>query len=397
MSSLGYGGAFNWAKSLGLSHQRNRFGASASQSRASGVISFGRCRGRMRFSSLIFRYFLALILIFTVFVNLTFIMESTKKTRSSDSRGVVDGGDDDGEDDVDEDDDDERLLNSVERQRRAFHRTINLRVVSSKARVELSIGGLTVIEDSKNRGIHVAVLHQATGALMAHRFYDTYSAHEDEALILFLNMISPGRVLVFAILDEGSFQLQKPAKDLLKEQYGSKQSLSLGWRDTWALVTVKTPSFASSIAPISESLSKSPSLSEWAEAVILDIPLPLVNQSMADCDLWPKNPENRRRSDFCDRMEGYGSVCSCADPAPISFAPDPISDPAVARRMVGIPIVVIAASRPHYLYRMLRALLSASGVDSSKIVVFIDGNFEEPKRVATLFGITPGQRWVMNS
>ena len=61
-----------------------------------------------------------------------------------------------------------------------------------------------------------------------------------------------------------------------------------GWRDMWALVTVKRPSYASSRTPISESLSKSPSLSEWGEAVTINVALPLVNQSMAECDLWPK-------------------------------------------------------------------------------------------------------------
>jgi len=390
MSSHEQPGAYSLAKSLRLSYDFPRIirtnGTSCSCIRSSHLLAFGCHRGRMRYSGQIVRYLLAFILVSTIFINLAFILETTRNSRNSnDVGGGVGGGvldhDDIGNDDDEYDDDHEGLSS------RSY-----LKVVSSKSEVLLSVNDNVIVNDTKNRGIHVAVLHQATGAIMAHRFFDTYENHEDEALILFLNMISPGRIMVFAIKDEGSFQLKKPARDILQEQFGCKDCVNLGWRDMWALVTVKS-SIYSSKSRISESISKSPSLSEWGEPVILKVALPLVNQSVAECDLWPKNEENDRRRDFCDKMEGFGSVCSCADPAPISFVPDRISDPEVARRIVGLPIAVIAGpARPHYLYRMLRSLLSAAGVQASKIVVYIDGFYDEPKRVADLFGIRAVQR-----
>jgi hypothetical protein len=45
----------------------------------------------------------------------------------------------------------------------------------------------------------------------------------------------------------------------------------------------------------------------------------------SECD-WVDTEENRRRREFCNHIEGYGSVCSCTDPAPLLFNPEPVSN-----------------------------------------------------------------------
>ena len=42
----------------------------------------------------------------------------------------------------------------------------------------------------------------------------------------------------YCLQDEGSFQMKPPARDVLT-QLGSDKARTLGWRDTWVLVTIK--------------------------------------------------------------------------------------------------------------------------------------------------------------
>jgi beta-1,2-N-acetylglucosaminyltransferase len=185
--------------------------------------------------------------------------------------------------------------------------------------------------------------------------------------------------------------MKSGARSLLA-RLGSSRAETIGWRDMWAMVTLKRRDGdgGKAVPALAEEYSRSSEFHSWGAPVSLRVSIPLASPTESTCDwgslnLGASSDASGRRAAFCNHIEGYGSLCSCTDPSPLYF-PRPLS-PLVNGSVSEIPVAVIASNRPHYLFRMLRSLLSAEGANPSVVTVFIDGYYEEPMAVARLFGL----------
>ena len=84
---------------------------------------------------------------------------------------------------------------------------------------------------------------------------------------------------------------------------GGKFIDNLGWRDCWALISAKRNKW------YAESLQKNTDLHKWASPVVIQATVHLSPEE-AKCN-WGDDGVAKRRQEFCDKFEGYGSVCNC--------------------------------------------------------------------------------------
>ena len=69
-----------------------------------------------------------------------------------------------------------------------------------------------------------------------------------------------------------------------------------------------------------------------------------------------------RRAEFCASehlSKMFRHVCICGNPAPVTFNP---VQPSKMKYIPNVPVLIIAANRPQYLFRTLTSVLNAIGV-----------------------------------
>ena len=250
---------------------------------------------------------------------------------------------------------------------------------SEKEEVFVLVNGSKVFkENSKDaitRGLHIVVLSQYTGKVMATRQFDThYFSTFDDQIIQFVESLHNGRIVVFLVKDEASYNLGKQARVKIGI-LGCSLIHQLHFRDSYICIKVKNGGKAV------EGINKG-SYDKWAERTTAKAIIPLFSKAYS-CD-YGSSEEAIRRRDFCFEYEGYFDICRCTNFAPIKLKGKSLPN----NRISNLPVAVIAANRPLYLARMLQKALTAQGAHPKMFTVYIDGNtYKEPVAVAKLFGL----------
>ncbi|XP_050689311.1 protein O-linked-mannose beta-1,2-N-acetylglucosaminyltransferase 1-like [Eriocheir sinensis] len=264
-------------------------------------------------------------------------------------------------------------------------KTVTLTLMSSQDKVFMSLNKREIYRNLGDRGIHLVVLNQYTGQVMARQVFDTFAVGLEEEMVEFIEDLSDGRILVFAVLDEASSNLSWRGRNRLKE-LGSRWADKLAYRDMWALVTRKG---GLKMAETFSNVATADTGYEWGGPVFLRTDFDLL-EGKGECD-WPVNERNEARRVFCQRFEGYGALCDCGVSSwhDLFFHAGDEVHKELSRTPLykDLGVVILATDRPHYLYRTLKSLWEAPGLNREKVAVYGDGRQREVLAVARLFGV----------
>lgn len=288
-------------------------------------------------------------------------------------------------------------------------------VISSRKFVSVTVNGSIEVYNSHERGIHIVLFHPSTLRKTDASVFDTYdeASGQSKALVSYLEALPlTGRIVVAAVCDEGSYSLDEAARLALLSHLGGRTAGQLQWRSTWALISTLASTEtirnfdgngdrdrdhdheSTKFVPLklhAEGHNFAPSLEKWADLLKISaniVPTPI--QPHCNGRLPPS--VSAAQALFCASHDGYGSICSCEDDAPpaVPLAPlSAVTTSSVDIRLAHVPVAIVAGpSRPQYLLRALRALLSAEDPQrASMITVYVDGHGPEVLEVCALLGI----------
>nr|XP_027230406.1 protein O-linked-mannose beta-1,2-N-acetylglucosaminyltransferase 1-like [Penaeus vannamei] len=233
-------------------------------------------------------------------------------------------------------------------------------------------------------GMYLFVLHPTTGAVMHVSRHRTFEVSGDAEVMAIMRDVQPGKVLVLATMHEGFAQLSKLVEAFLAQQ-GSRIITDMAMGDRWAWIGTKGGRTWAEGATFST--PKTDNLIRPGSTIHLYANLPRRPENADMCATTFQGNAWAARRAFCERYEGYGSLCNCSAPQDlhrhVPLAMDGVE--------TGIPTVIVASTRPILLNRCLRHLMSAAGSDPQLILVVADGSsdgsLDEVRDLAALYGV----------
>lgn len=272
------------------------------------------------------------------------------------------------------------VLNAIQQGNvvKSTRKSIAIRGISSRHLVSLHIDEKLVYakRNDSDRGIHLIVLNEFNGDVMATKSFDTcLNMNMQLYLKLYLKDMRPDTIIISMVKDDAAFSLTEVGRDALKA-LGSRKIDQLKLRGRWIFVTRNGKT-------LHESVSNNPVKGMNADPLILKMSFPLKDASDFCQYNGSYSPQELKRRVFCFKYVGFNSICNCTHPSPIQFRPAEL----LGNRMKSVPISIVASNRPHYLHRMLQKLLSNQGVTRDMVTVYVDGYYDQVIALLDVLGV----------
>ena len=99
-------------------------------------------------------------------------------------------------------------------------------------------------ENKHFRGLHLVVWDPDSQKPLFSKVFDTYKTSDGLEKFLFENTIKSGEIVILACKDDCAQNLSEPVKKWFSDELGSKEIMKIGYREAFALISIKGSKFA---------------------------------------------------------------------------------------------------------------------------------------------------------
>ncbi|KAK4308555.1 hypothetical protein Pmani_019760 [Petrolisthes manimaculis] len=228
-------------------------------------------------------------------------------------------------------------------------------------------------------GLHLVVLHQYTGRLMAADSFTTWQMTSDTVFLSAFHNIQNGRlILILGAPDFTTFLGKEVMEEL--EWFGSNYISNMAYKDVWCLVLYKGGGVMAEA--VTTYFVEDDPRSFDLDSSHLTLQLAVLPTQEPQCS-WYNLPQLTQRATFCRSYEGYGHFCRCDrlpwSPRPLRHSP---------QKDEVIPVAIVTGGRLPQVLRQVDQIRASPGGDTTPIVIVVDGTNMEAISLANLLQVT---------